>query len=81
MSQHPSPWRVNDAVLYDALRDEFRSSLAAALTSADRPGNDVSGVIQQLRAEMYGVDGFDRLEVGTGLDATRSRAGSVHSRG
>lgn len=78
MSRHHSPWRVNDAVLYDALRDEFRSSVAASMKSDDGSDDGTFGAIQRLRAELYSVDGFNRAEVTGSLNDMRSRA--VHNR-
>lgn len=72
MSQRPSPWRVNDAVLYDALRDEFRSSIAAVMGTADDSSDEVVGPIRQLRSDMYNTDGFDRSGVASHLAAMRS---------
>lgn len=72
MSQQPSPWRVNDAVLYDALRDEFRSSIAAVMIAANSPGDNVVALVRQLRSDMYGTDGFDRSGVALQLAAMRS---------
>jgi len=72
MSHRPSPWRVNDAVLYDALRDEFRSAIAAVVAATDDPGDDDVALVRQLRSEMYGTDGFDRSGVASHLAAVRS---------
>lgn len=72
MSQRASPWRVNDVVLYDALRDELRASIAAVLAEADSPGDNVVALIQQLRLDMYNTDGFDRSGVASHLAAVRS---------
>lgn len=72
MPQRPSPWRVNDAVLYDALRDEIRSSIAAVMATADSSGDDVVDLVRQLRSDMYRPDGFDRSGVASHLAAVRS---------
>lgn len=80
MSQHPSPWRVNDAVLYDALRDEFRSAIAAAMTTADSSDNNVVALVRQLRSDMYSTDGFDRSGVTSHLAALRSPAQAAPER-
>lgn len=72
MPQHPLPWRVNDAVLYDALRDEIRSAIAAVMATADSPGDNVVALIQQLRSDMYNTDGFDRSGVESHLAAVTS---------
>jgi len=79
MTQRLSPWRVNDAVLYDALRDEFRSAMAAAI--AKYTDDECVALVRQLRSEMYGVDGFDRGEVVAVIDTvqgpSRTRSGRV----
>lgn len=82
MTQRPSPWRVNDAALYDALRDEIRASIAAVMATADSSGDDVVPLVQQLRSDMYSTDGFDRSEVSSHLAAVRSptRAAPEQSR-
>jgi len=72
---------VNDAALYDALRDEYRSSIATLLTSANASNHDPLGTIQQLRAEFYSVDGFDRAEVTASLDETILRAARLPTDG
>ncbi len=83
MSQPPSPWRVNDAVLYDALRDEFRSAIASVMAAADSPGDDDVALVRQLRSDMYSTDGFDRSGVTSHLAAVRSptRTAPERSRG
>lgn len=82
MSQHPSPWRVNDAVLYDVLRDEFRSAIAGVMAAADSPGDDDVAQIRRLRSYMYSTDGFDRSRAASHLGAMRSptRAAAERSR-
>jgi len=82
MSQRSSPWRVNDAVLYDALRDEFRASIAAVMAAAESPGDDVVALVRQLRSDLYSTDGFDRSGVASHLAAVRSptRAAPERSR-
>lgn len=74
MSERPSPWRANDAVLYDALRDEFRSSIAVLLTRVDAQGTKALNSIQRLRSTVYTVDGFDRAEVTASLNNLPSHA-------
>lgn len=69
MSQHPSPWRVNDAVLYDALRDEARVAIAGILVSGKAHDASVADRIAQVRSELYDVNGFDRDEVVAKLNA------------
>lgn len=82
MSQRPSQWRVNDAVLYDALRDKFRSAIAAVIAEADSSGDNVVPLVRQLRSDMYSTDGFDRSGVTSHLAAVRSptRAAQERSR-
>lgn len=72
MSQRPSPWRVNDAVFYDALRDELRSAIAAVMAEPARPDDDTVALVRQLRSEMYGTDGFDRDGIASRLEAVRA---------
>ncbi|GGD86778.1 hypothetical protein GCM10007269_32080 [Microbacterium murale] len=72
MPRYPSPWRVNDAVLHDALRDEFRSAIAAVMAAADDSGDEAVGLIRQLRSDIYDTDGFDRSGVASHLAAGRS---------
>ncbi len=83
MSQRPSPWRVNDAAFYDALRDEFRSAVAAVMAAADSPGDTVVARVQQLRSDMHSTDGFDRDGIASRLEAVRAptRATPERSRG
>ncbi|MCC2028814.1 hypothetical protein KEC56_04665 [Microbacterium sp. YMB-B2] len=69
MSQRPSQWRVNDAVLYDALREEARVALAGLLVSGEAHDASVADRIAQARLELYDVNGFDRGEVVTKLNA------------
>ena len=69
MSQRPSQWRVNDAVLYDALRDEARVALAGLLVSGEAHDASVADRIAQTRSELYNVNGFDRNEVVAKLNA------------
>lgn len=78
MSQRPSPWRVNDAVLYDALRDEARAAIAELLASIDDRDEHVADRIARLRSGAHDIDGFDRDEVGASLDALRNDIGHVH---
>lgn len=72
MSQRPSPWRVNDAVLYNALRDALRSAVAALMAETARPDHDTVALIRQLRSEMYGTDGFDRDGIASRLEVVRA---------
>ncbi|MDQ0615295.1 hypothetical protein QF046_002936 [Microbacterium sp. W4I4] len=83
MSQQLSPWRVNDAVLYDALRDELRSAIATVMATANDSGDDTVALVRQLRSEMYGTDGFDRDGIAARLEAVRAsmRTASERSRG
>ncbi|MDQ0614049.1 hypothetical protein QF046_001690 [Microbacterium sp. W4I4] len=83
MSQQLSPWRVNDAVLYDALRDELRSAIASVMATADGSGDEVVAVVRQSRSEMYGTDGFDRDGIASRLEAVRAstRTAPERSRG
>ncbi|WP_313479889.1 hypothetical protein [Microbacterium sp.] len=69
MSQRPSPWRVNDAVLYDALRDEARVALAGLLVPGEARDASVANRVAQARFELYDVNGFDRDEVVAKLNA------------
>lgn len=69
MSQRPSQWRVNDAVLYDALRDEARVALAGLLVSGEGHDTSVANRIAQARSDLYDVNGFDRDEVVAKLNA------------
>jgi|GEM_PF-7012554 len=69
MSQRTSQWRVNDAVLYDALRDEARVALAGLLVSGEAHDANVASRIAQARSELYDVNGFDRDEVVAHLNA------------
>lgn len=69
MSQRPSQWRVNDAVLYDALRDEACVALAGLLVSGEPHDASVADRIAQARSELFDVDGFDRDEVVAKLNA------------
>ena len=80
MSERASPWRVNDVVLYDALRDEFRSAIAAVMATADDSGDDVVGLVRQLRSDLYSTDGFDRSGVASHLAAVRSLTRTVPER-
>lgn len=59
----PSPWRMNDVTLYDALRDEFRLAIASVVKFTEDSGGDTPDTIQHLRHEVYGLGGFDRAEV------------------
>ncbi len=77
MSQRPSQWRVNDAVLYDALRDEARAALAGLLVSGEAHDASVADRIAQARSELYDVNGFDRDEIVAKLNAIRN-AGPAH---
>lgn len=72
MSQPPSPWRVNDVVLHDALRDEFRSAIGAVMAAADSPGDNVVALVRQLRSDMHSTDGFDRHGIASRLEAVRA---------
>lgn len=78
MSQRTSPWRVNDAMLYDALRDEARLAVAELLTSADGRDERVADQITQLRSDLLDVNGFRRDEVAGKLNALRNAAGASH---
>ncbi|WP_193597862.1 hypothetical protein [Microbacterium sp. YJN-G] len=69
MSQRPSQWRVNDAVLYEALRDEARVAIAGLLASSEAHDASVAIRIAQARSELYNVNGFDRDEVVAKLNA------------
>lgn len=69
MSQRPSQWRVNDAVLYDALRDEVRVALAGLLKSGEGHNTSIAARVAQARSDLYDVNGFDRDEVVAKLDA------------
>lgn len=69
MSQRPSQWRVNDAVLYDALRDEARVALAGLLMSGEGYDAGVANRIAQARSELCNVNGFDRDEIAAKLNA------------
>lgn len=82
MSQRPSPWRVNDAVLHDALRDEFRSAIATVMAAADNPGDNIVALVRQLRSDMHSTDGFDRHGIASRLEAVRAsnRAAPERSR-
>ncbi len=72
MSQRPSPWRVNDAVIYDALRDESRAAIADFLASANEGDARVVDRITQLRSDLHDTDGFDRDEVAVALNRLRN---------
>lgn len=76
MSQRPSQWRVNDAVLYDALRDEARVALAGLLVSGEDHDAGVADRIAQARSELYDVNGFDRDEVVAKLSAIHNAGSS-----
>ncbi|WP_460798769.1 hypothetical protein [Microbacterium sp. GXF0217] len=78
MSQRPSQWRVNDAVLYDALRDEARVALAGLVVSGEAHDASVATRIAQVRSELYDVNGFDRDEIVAKLNAIH---GAGHARG
>ncbi|BDZ39353.1 hypothetical protein GCM10025863_19670 [Microbacterium suwonense] len=80
MSERPSPWRVNDAVLYDALREELRSTIAAVMTETARPDDDTVALVRQLRSEMYDTDGFDRDGIASRLAAVRASTRSTPER-
>jgi hypothetical protein len=69
MSQRPSQWRVNDAVLFDALRDEARVALAGLLASGETHDPSIANQIAQARSELYDVNGFDRDEIVAKLNA------------
>ncbi|WP_186806190.1 hypothetical protein [Microbacterium aerolatum] len=60
---------MNDAVLYDALRDEVRVALAGLLASSEGHDASVADRIAQARSELYDVNGFDRDEVVAKLNA------------
>lgn len=72
MSQRPSQWRVNDAVLYDALRDEARVALAEMLVSGEVHDASIAERIARARSELYDVNGFDRDEVVAKINAIHS---------
>lgn len=78
MSQRPSPWRVNDVVLYDALRDETRAAIADFIASADDRDVRVADRIEQLRTALHDVNGFDRDEIAAKLDELRNDTGLSH---
>ena len=57
-----SPWRVNDAVASDSLRD-IVASLTALLLALGRSSGSVDEALEELRGirrEVFLVDGFDR---------------------
>lgn len=70
MSQRPSQWRVNDAVLYDALRDEARVALAGLLVTGEARDVSIADRIAQARSELYDINVFDRDEIVAKLNAT-----------
>lgn len=72
MTQRRSPWRGNDAAVFDALRDEIRLALAALTVAADTSAEEVVGIVQQLRSGLYGTDGFDRTAVSSHLESVGS---------
>lgn len=72
MSQRPSRWRVNDAVLYDAMRDEARIAIAGLLVSGEAHDASVANRIAQARSELYDVNGFDRDEIVAKRNATHT---------
>ncbi|MBN8424413.1 hypothetical protein JF531_07745 [Microbacterium esteraromaticum] len=72
MTQRHSPWRGNDAAIYDALRDEIRSALATLTAAADVSTEEVVGAVQQLRSNLYSTDGFDRTAIAAHLESVRS---------
>ncbi|MEV7631905.1 hypothetical protein AB0N64_05770 [Microbacterium sp. NPDC089318] len=81
MTQRHSPWRGNDAAEYDALRDEVRSALAGLTATADVSTDEVVGAAQQLRSNLYGVDGFDRTAVASHLESVGSGRERLHTGG
>ncbi|MCK3769405.1 hypothetical protein MZK47_06970 [Microbacterium aerolatum] len=72
MYQRPSLWRVNDAVLYDALRDEARVTLAGLLVAGEGNDASVANRIAHARSELHEVNGYDRDEVIAKLNTTRN---------
>lgn len=61
-----SPWRVNDAVAYDRMRDTATALWGLLLASARAGGPESSAARQELAAlrdETLGVDAYDRNAV------------------
>ena len=60
-----SPWRVNDVVAYDLMREAAARAMAllsAAAQSGD-PGADARRELARLRREVLAVDAYDRAAV------------------
>lgn len=57
-----SPWRANDVVEYDAMR-ESATRLASMLLSTESPQFNGAVEIQSLRRDVLCVDGHDRAAV------------------
>lgn len=61
-----SPWRVNDVVTYDRMRDAATalSALLLAIANANGPDADQARVEQaEWRSEVAAVDGYNRSAV------------------
>jgi hypothetical protein len=59
-----SPWRVNDVVAYERMRDASTTltALLLARTPQQEPGTALADVMA-LRCEVLEVDGYDRAAV------------------
>jgi hypothetical protein len=62
MAAGPSAWRVNNAVAYDALREQAGTLTALLLQREQTPGEARDAVIA-LRAKVNTIAGFDRTAV------------------
>lgn len=66
MTLEPSAWRANDAVTMDLARDGANTAAALLFTLADQGLQDLDVAIteaSEIRLELQGVDGFDRVAV------------------
>ncbi|MBW9121887.1 hypothetical protein JNB63_17455 [Microbacterium trichothecenolyticum] len=61
-----SPWRVNDVVAYDRMREAAVTAFAElhAATQTDGPGTDAARQeLVELRRDVLAVDAYDRTAV------------------
>lgn len=66
MPETTSPWRVNDVVAYDRMRDTATIAFAVLQAAARADGPDADAAREELaalRREVLGVDAYDRAAV------------------
>lgn len=62
-----SPWRVNDVVAYDLMREAAARAMALLSVAAQSgdSGHDARRELAQLRREVLAIDSYDRAAVAT----------------